>query len=63
MDYTEPSMFSSRHFMKDTERYRLCKTIDCQKLSQEACSHAAQNERLPVQMVSKSISLFSPKSP
>ncbi|XP_031374357.1 BTB/POZ domain-containing protein At1g03010-like isoform X3 [Punica granatum] len=36
--------------LKDTERYRLCKTIDCQKLSQEACSHAAQNERLPVQM-------------
>lgn len=36
--------------VKDSERYRLCKTIDCQKLSQEACSHAAQNERLPVQM-------------
>ncbi|XP_010556762.1 PREDICTED: BTB/POZ domain-containing protein At1g03010 isoform X2 [Tarenaya hassleriana] len=36
--------------IKDCERYRLCKTIDCQKLSQEACSHAAQNERLPVQM-------------
>ncbi|XP_057422836.1 BTB/POZ domain-containing protein At1g03010-like [Lotus japonicus] len=36
--------------MKDSERYRLCKTIDCNKLSQEACSHAAQNERLPVQM-------------
>ncbi|KAK7344442.1 hypothetical protein VNO77_14050 [Canavalia gladiata] len=36
--------------IKDSERYRLCKTIDCQKLTQEACSHAAQNERLPVQM-------------
>uniref|UniRef100_A0A7C9A1H3 NPH3 domain-containing protein n=1 Tax=Opuntia streptacantha TaxID=393608 RepID=A0A7C9A1H3_OPUST len=36
--------------IKDPERQRLCKTIDCQKLSQEACSHAAQNERLPVQM-------------
>ncbi|PWA74745.1 BTB/POZ domain-containing protein [Artemisia annua] len=36
--------------LKDSERYRMCKTIDCQKLSQEACSHAAQNERLPVQM-------------
>ncbi|KAL9685888.1 hypothetical protein QQ045_023342 [Rhodiola kirilowii] len=36
--------------MKDSERYRLCKTIDCQKMTQEACSHAAQNERLPVQM-------------
>ncbi|CAN8295832.1 unnamed protein product [Cochlearia groenlandica] len=36
--------------IKDAERYRLCKSIDSQKLSQEACSHAAQNERLPVQM-------------
>ncbi|GAB4829669.1 hypothetical protein Ancab_019326 [Ancistrocladus abbreviatus] len=36
--------------IKDSERYRLCKTIDSQKLSQEACSHAAQNERLLVQM-------------
>ncbi|XP_068659252.1 BTB/POZ domain-containing protein At1g03010 [Aristolochia californica] len=36
--------------IKDSERYRLCKTIDCQKMSQEACSHAAQNERLPVQL-------------
>ncbi|KAL5712892.1 hypothetical protein ACHQM5_015016 [Ranunculus cassubicifolius] len=36
--------------LKDSERYRLCKTIDCQKLSQEACSHAAQNERLPMQL-------------
>ncbi|KAL8149040.1 hypothetical protein AgCh_006157 [Apium graveolens] len=35
--------------IKESERYRLCKTINCQKLSQEACSHAAQNERLPVQ--------------
>ena len=24
--------------------------MDCQKLSQEACRHAAQNERLPVQV-------------
>jgi hypothetical protein len=25
--------------------------MDCQKLSQEACTHAAQNERLPLQVV------------
>ncbi|XP_042420553.1 BTB/POZ domain-containing protein At1g03010-like [Zingiber officinale] len=36
--------------LKDSERYRLCKSVNCQRLSQEACSHAAQNERLPVQM-------------
>ncbi|XP_042481577.1 BTB/POZ domain-containing protein At3g08570 isoform X2 [Macadamia integrifolia] len=28
----------------------LCKLIDCQKLSQEACNHASLNDRLPVQM-------------
>lgn len=38
-------------FLKDSDRYRLCKTIDCQKLSQEACNHAAQNERLPMQIL------------
>ncbi|XP_031498735.1 BTB/POZ domain-containing protein At3g08570-like [Nymphaea colorata] len=36
--------------MTENECRRLCKLIDCQKLSQEACNHAAQNERLPVQM-------------
>ncbi|GAB2234365.1 hypothetical protein Droror1_Dr00003613 [Drosera rotundifolia] len=36
--------------IKDADRLRLCKTIDCQKLSPEACTHAAQNERLPTQM-------------
>ncbi|KAK8630748.1 hypothetical protein V6N13_079528 [Hibiscus sabdariffa] len=50
--YTAVDIFLKVHpNIKDSERYRLCKTIDCQKLSQEACSHAAQNERLPVQMV------------
>jgi hypothetical protein len=27
----------------------MCRLLDCQKLSQDACAHAAQNERLPVQ--------------
>lgn len=37
--------------MSELERKKLCKLLDCQKLSQEACTHAAQNERLPVQLV------------
>lgn len=37
--------------LSDTERRKICKVLDCQKLSKEACIHAAQNERLPVQMV------------
>ncbi|XVE84306.1 hypothetical protein DITRI_Ditri17bG0002500 [Diplodiscus trichospermus] len=36
--------------LSDHECKKLCKFIDCQKLSQEASNHAAQNERLPVQM-------------
>jgi len=37
--------------LAELERRKLCKLMDCQKLSQEACTHAAQNERLPVQAV------------
>ncbi|XP_073283746.1 BTB/POZ domain-containing protein At1g03010-like isoform X2 [Primulina huaijiensis] len=49
--YRASDMFLKAHpNIKDSERYRICKAIDSQKLSQEACSHAAQNERLPVQM-------------
>ncbi|KAL8522354.1 hypothetical protein ACS0TY_012479 [Phlomoides rotata] len=32
-------------------RKKLCSLIDCNKLSQEACIHAAQNERIPVRAV------------
>ncbi|KAH7351741.1 hypothetical protein KP509_19G012800 [Ceratopteris richardii] len=35
----------------ESDRKKLCKLLDCQKMSQEACAHAAQNERLPVQMI------------
>ncbi|XP_008803011.2 BTB/POZ domain-containing protein At3g08570 [Phoenix dactylifera] len=37
--------------LTESECKKLCKLIDCQKLSQEASNHAAQNDRLPVQMV------------
>lgn len=37
--------------VSDSERKRICGLMDCRKLTQEACSHAAQNERLPVQVV------------
>ncbi|KAG0490442.1 hypothetical protein HPP92_007305 [Vanilla planifolia] len=36
--------------LSESECKQLCKLIDCQKLSQEASNHAAQNDRLPVQM-------------
>lgn len=37
--------------LSDMERKKVCSVMDCQKLSQEACSHAAQNDRLHVQTV------------
>ncbi|XP_014521445.1 BTB/POZ domain-containing protein At5g67385 [Vigna radiata var. radiata] len=37
--------------VSDMERKKVCSVMDCQKLSREACAHAAQNDRLPVQTV------------
>lgn len=36
--------------LTENESKKLCKYVDCQKLSQEASNHVAQNDRLPVQM-------------
>ncbi|GFP88627.1 BTB/POZ domain-containing protein npy2 [Phtheirospermum japonicum] len=33
------------------ERKRICRLIDCKKLSADACMHAVQNERLPLRVV------------
>ncbi|KAM7261815.1 hypothetical protein ACFE04_020892 [Oxalis oulophora] len=46
------NMYMKAHPMLTTENEckKLCKFIDCQKLSQEACNHASQNDRLHVQM-------------
>ncbi|XP_042448056.1 BTB/POZ domain-containing protein At5g66560-like [Zingiber officinale] len=37
--------------ISDEERERVCRVMDYQKLTLEACTHAAQNERLPLQAV------------
>ncbi|KAH9303655.1 hypothetical protein KI387_008059, partial [Taxus chinensis] len=37
--------------LNELERKKVCSVMDCQKLSREACAHAAQNERLPIQIV------------
>ncbi|KAK1417552.1 hypothetical protein QVD17_26681 [Tagetes erecta] len=34
-----------------SERKRICRLMDCKKLSVEACMHAVQNERLPLRVV------------
>ncbi|CAN6447705.1 unnamed protein product [Victoria cruziana] len=38
-------------WISDEEREKICSLIDCQKLTLEACTHAAQNERLPLRVV------------
>ncbi|QCD90687.1 hypothetical protein DEO72_LG4g1644 [Vigna unguiculata] len=37
--------------LNKSERKRLCRILDCKKLSMEACMHAAQNELLPLRLV------------
>lgn len=38
-------------WLSEAERELVCKIMSCQKLSLEACTHAAQNERLPLRVV------------
>ncbi|KAI5077694.1 hypothetical protein GOP47_0007518 [Adiantum capillus-veneris] len=50
--YRAIDIFMKTHTgMTDVERKKICRMIDFQKLTAEACTHAAQNERLPVQAV------------
>lgn len=41
----------SHPWLAESDREHLCRLMDCQKLSLEACTHAAQNERLPLRVV------------
>jgi len=41
----------SHPWLAESDREQLCRLIDCQKLSLEACTHAAQNERLPLRII------------
>ncbi|XP_021809517.1 BTB/POZ domain-containing protein At5g66560-like [Prunus avium] len=38
-------------WIPEPEREKICGILDCQKLTLEACTHAAQNERLPLRSV------------
>lgn len=38
-------------WISELEREMICRVMDCQKLTLEACTHAAQNERLPLRAV------------
>ncbi|XP_073027862.1 root phototropism protein 3-like [Primulina eburnea] len=45
------SFLKAHPTMTEHERKRLCRIMDCKKLSVDACMHAAQNERLPIRVV------------
>ncbi|KAL9270794.1 BTB/POZ domain-containing protein [Drosera capensis] len=50
--YRAIDIFLKSHaWLPESEREQLCRLMDCQKLSLEACTHAAQNERLPLRVI------------
>lgn len=50
--YRAIDMYLKSHsWLVESDREQLCRLMDCQKLSLEACTHAAQNERLPLRTI------------
>ena len=45
------SQFQAHSWLTDSEKEQICRLMNCQKLSLEASTHAAQNERLPLRVV------------
>ncbi|KAF5750387.1 Phototropic-responsive NPH3 family protein [Tripterygium wilfordii] len=43
--------YDAHPWLTDMEREQLCRLMNCQKLSLEASTHAAQNERLPLRVI------------
>lgn len=41
----------AHRWLTDSEREQTCRLMNCQKLSLEASTHAAQNERLPLRVI------------
>ncbi|XP_076953877.1 BTB/POZ domain-containing protein At5g17580-like [Bidens hawaiensis] len=50
--YRAIDIYLNKHkYLTESEREEICVVLECNKLSPEACEHAAQNERLPVRVV------------
>ncbi|VFQ68389.1 unnamed protein product [Cuscuta campestris] len=50
--YRAIDMYLKEHpGMSKSERKRICRLMDCKKLSPDACMHAIQNDRLPLRVV------------
>lgn len=48
---THITFFQAHPWLTDSEREQICRLMNCQKLSLEASTHAAQNERLPLRVI------------
>ncbi|KAI6704189.1 hypothetical protein NL676_013325 [Syzygium grande] len=50
--YRAIDIYLDKHrFLTELEKEEVCRVLDCQKMSPEACEHAARNERLPLRVV------------
>ncbi|XP_042494861.1 BTB/POZ domain-containing protein NPY2-like [Macadamia integrifolia] len=50
--YRAIDMYLKEHpGISKSEKKRICRLMDCKKLSVDACTHAVQNERLPLRVV------------
>ncbi|CAK9185250.1 unnamed protein product [Ilex paraguariensis] len=50
--YRAIDIYLDRHrYLTESEREEVCRLLDCNKMSPDACEHAAQNERLPLRLV------------
>ncbi|GFP78908.1 BTB/POZ domain-containing protein npy5 [Phtheirospermum japonicum] len=50
--YRAVDMYLKEHpSLTKSEKKRICRLMDCKKLSAAACAHAVQNERLPLRVV------------
>ncbi|OIT34166.1 PREDICTED: BTB/POZ domain-containing protein At5g17580 [Nicotiana attenuata] len=50
--YKAIDIYLDKHrYLTDREREEVCRMLDCNNLSPEACEHAAHNEKLPVRVM------------
>ncbi|KAK4379574.1 hypothetical protein RND71_001436 [Anisodus tanguticus] len=50
--YRAIDIYLDKHrYLTDWEREEVCRVLECNKMSPEACEHAAQNEKLPVRVM------------
>nr|GMD59461.1 BTB/POZ domain-containing protein At5g17580-like [Ipomoea batatas] len=50
--YRAVDIYLDKHrCLTESEREEVCSVLDCNKMSPEACEHAAQNQRLPLRLV------------